>query len=267
MRLSRSVVATGCAFAIAISSLMGATEAEARRNKRNRPGDFDFYLMALSIAPSFCTLTGSAQHKRQCEDPSDADYRTTPLTVHGLWPNKKNRSANQQPSSCSTEELSLSPGLRQKLRVYMPGTADGLDRHEWEKHGVCSGLSPEEYFGKVVAIAEKANATIGAVLKEKRLLGREVPVETLLQGVAEKNRALAKSIVVDCKFPRRRGSGPGGQSRAYVAEIRVLISKDVTSDPDRDGWPGTFVPLGEVGFRANSGCPGGAGFIPGGFGA
>jgi ribonuclease T2 len=261
MRLSRSIAAAGCVLAVAVSSLLGATGAEARK-KRNEAGDFDFYLMAFSIAPSFCTLVGSARGKRQCRNPSDADYRTTPLTVHGLWPNKKNRGANRQPASCSTEELSLSPGLRQKLGVYMPGIADGLERHEWDKHGVCSGLSPEAYFGTVAAIAEKANATIGAVLREKGLLGREVPIETLLRGVAEKNRALADAIVVDCKFSPRRG---GGESRAYVAEIRVIISKDVESDPDRDGWPGTFVPLREVGYRANSGCPGGAGFVPGGF--
>ncbi|HEV2727214.1 MAG TPA: hypothetical protein VGV34_02915, partial [Solirubrobacterales bacterium] len=144
----------------------------------------------------------------------------------------------------------------------------GLERHEWEKHGVCSGLTPEEYFGKVVTIAEQANATIGAALREKRLLGREVPVQTLLRGVAEKNRALADAIVVDCKFaPRRAGRGIGGEPRAYVAEIRVLISREIGSDPDRDGWPGTFVPLSEVGYRANSGCPNGAGFVPGGFGS
>ena len=268
MRLSRPILAAACALAVAASSLMGATDAEARRKRpHDRPGDFDFYLMAFSLAPSFCTLVGSARHKRQCEDPSDADYRATPLTVHGLWPNRKNVSANRQPSSCSTERLSLSPGLRQTLAVYMPGIADGLERHEWEKHGVCSGLSPEEYFGKVAAIAEQANATIGAVLREKGLLGREMPVQTLLQGVAAKNRALADAIVVDCKFAPRRRGGPGGQPRAYVAEIRVVISREIDADPDRDGWPGTFVPLSEVGYRANSGCPGGAGFVPGGFGS
>jgi ribonuclease T2 len=261
MRLSRSILAA-CGFAAAVFLIDGTAGAQGR----DRPGDFDFYLMAFSLAPSFCALSGAAQGKRQCDDPSDAAYRATPLTVHGLWPNRRGVSVNRQPSSCSLERLSLSPALRRKLAVYMPGIADGLERHEWEKHGVCSGLTPEAYFGKVVAIAEEANATIGAVLKEKGLLGREVPIRTLLQGVAEKNRALAEAIVVDCKFaPRRAGRGSGGESRAYVSEIRVLISRDVSGDPDRDGWPGTFVPLREAGFQANSGCPGGAGFIPAGF--
>jgi ribonuclease T2 len=263
MRLPRPILAAACGFALAVPLLGGTAEA---RDRRDRPGDFDFYLMVFSLAPSFCALSGAAQGKRQCDDPSDAAYRATPLTVHGLWPNRKGVSVNRQPQSCSTERLSLSPALRRKLAVYMPGIADGLERHEWEKHGVCSGLTPEAYFGKVVAIAEEANATIGAVLREKGLLGREVPIRTLLQGVAEKNRALADAIVVDCKFARQQRGGPGGGPRAYVAEIRVLISREIGSDPDHDGWPGTFVPLREAGFQANSGCPGGAGFIPAGFG-
>ena len=264
MPASRSFLAA----LVAVLALVGPTDAEGQRGGRDRPGEFDFYLMAFSIAPSFCTLVGDARRKRQCDDPSDAEYRATPLTVHGLWPNRKNRSAHQQPASCSNEELALSPELRRRLRVYMPGMADGLQEHEWRKHGVCSALSPEEYFAKVVTIAERANATIGAALKEKRLLGGEVPVRTLLRAVAERSPALADAIVVDCKFPPGRGPAARGERRrAYVAEIRVLISKDIGRDPDGDGWPGTFVPLSEVGYGANSGCPGGIGFIPGGFGA
>ena len=227
MRPFRSILAAGCAALVAALTLAGAGDAEARRRQRDEPADFDFYLMVFSIAPSFCRLVGDARGKRQCDAPSDADYRATPLTVHGLWPNRKNRSVNQQPAFCSNEALALSPELRRKLRVYMPGMADGLQEHEWRRHGVCSGLTPEDYFGKIVGLAEKANATIGAVLRDKGLLGREVPVRTLLQGVAEKSRALADAIVVDCKFPRRGGpGGPDGRSRAYVAEIR---------DPDQPG--------------------------------
>src|SRR4051794_23208348 len=195
MRPFRSILAAGCAALVAALTLAGAGDAEARRRQRDEPADFDFYLMVFSIAPSFCRLVGDAPGKRQCDDPSDADYRATPLTVHGLWPNRRSRSAGQQPASCSNEELALSPELRRRLRLYMPGVADGLQEHEWRQHGVCSGLSPEAYFGTIVTIAERANATIGAALREKGFLGREVPVRDLLQAVAEKSRALADAIV------------------------------------------------------------------------
>ncbi|MFL5176392.1 MAG: ribonuclease T2 family protein, partial [Microvirga sp.] len=121
MRPFRSILAAGCAALVAALTLAGAGDAEARRRQRDEPADFDFYLMVFSIAPSFCRLVGEARGKRQCDAPSDADYRATPLTVHGLWPNRKNRSVNQQPAFCSNEALALSPELRRKLRVYMPG--------------------------------------------------------------------------------------------------------------------------------------------------
>src|SRR5215211_7515810 len=130
MRPFRSILAAGCAALVAALTLAGAGDAEARRRQRDEPADFDFYLMVFSIAPSFCRLVGDARGKRQCYAPSDADYRATPLTVHGLWPNRKNRSVNQQPAFCSNEALALSPELRRKLRVYMPGMADGLQEHE-----------------------------------------------------------------------------------------------------------------------------------------
>src|SRR5215207_9040616 len=127
MRPFRSILAAGCAALVAALTLAGAGDAEARRRQRDEPADFDFYLMVFSIAPSFCRLVGEARGKRQCDAPSDADYRA-----------RKNRSVNQQPAFCSNEALALSPELRRKLRVYMPGMADGLQEHEWRRHGVCS---------------------------------------------------------------------------------------------------------------------------------
>jgi ribonuclease T2 len=192
-----------------------------------------------------------------------------PLTVHGLWPNRKKVSVNKQPQSCSREKLADFPAeLREQLEIYMPGIADGLQKHEWTKHGVCSGLSSDDYFHVIVEFAQRANETIGAVIKERGLLGQTVGVQDLLDAVAQKNGALANAIVISCASPRKQrgGRGANGAPRALVSEIRVMITKDIAADPDGDGWPGRFVPLRELGFRANSGCPGGAGFLPAGYG-
>jgi ribonuclease T2 len=243
------------------AGMIDATPASAAAG--DGPGDFDFYILALSIAPSFCDLTGYRKHKAQCEHPSDADYRATPLTVHGLWPNRRNTSASNQPHACSTEKLpSFADDLAENLRRYMPGVADGLPQYEWSKHGVCSGLTPDAYFREIVALAKAANDTIGAAMKDKDLIGKPMPVSALLDAVAAKNPALADAIVVDCQFSRKgRGDGP----RAYVSEIRVLIAKDAPATPGADGWPASFVPRTSVGYGANSGCPKGVGYLPGGF--
>ena len=86
--------------------------------------------------------------------------------------------------------------------------------------------------------------------------------QVAIDAVAAKNPALADAIVVDCQFSRKgRGDGP----RAYVGEIRVLIAKDAPATPKADGWPASFVPRTSVGYGANSGCPKGVGYLPGGF--
>ncbi len=219
--------------------------------EQDRPGAFDFYLMSFSIAPSFCALSPRNAEKQECHDGTDEGYRAIPLTVHGLWPNRERVSVNQQPQYCSEERLGrLPPELRAQLARYMPSSADGLDTYEWRRHGTCSGLAPEVYFGTIVRLAEQANATIGAVLRDSGAMGRELRIDDLVAAVAAKDPALASAIVVTCRFPR----GEEAERRALVEEIRVVMTKDFKpAEAER------------VGFRQNSGCPGRAGYLPAGF--
>jgi ribonuclease T2 len=238
------------ALCLAIVSAIAAQPDAA--TEQEPPGKFDFYLMSFTIAPSFCALSARYADKQECRAATDAAYRATPLTVHGLWPNRERVSVNLQPQYCAGPQFGrLPPALREKLAHFMPGVADGLDRYEWRRHGACSGLTPEAYFATVVRLAEQADATIGAVLRNGGMLGQEIKVDDLLAAVAAKDPAVAAAMVVSCRFPRE----DGGPSRAYVQEIRVVLSKDFTPEP-----------AAQVGFGQNSGCPGKAGFLPGGFG-
>lgn len=219
----------------------------------SQAGSFDYYLLSLSIAPSFCALSPRNQAKAECRTLVDADFRQTPLTVHGLWPNLASVSVNRQPQHCQGPALTALPAdLQAQLRQYMPG-GTGLARHEWERHGSCSGLAPETYFATLVRLAQSANGTIGAVMRDGGLLGHDVRVAELISGIAARDPALARAVVVSCRFPRggadRAGTGSGG---ALIEEIRVALSKDFAP-----------IPVERVGMRQNSGCPQGSGFLPG----
>ena len=238
-------------LAVCLARTAAAQPAEARDG--DPPGAFDYYLMSFTIAPSFCALSARNAEKQECRDATDAAYRETPLTVHGLWPNRERMSVNRQPQYCAGPQFGrLPPGLREPLARYMPGSADGLDRYEWRRHGACSGMAPDAYFGEIVQLAERANQTIGAALRDGGMLGREVRLDDLLTAVKAKDPSLAPAIVMNCRFSRRQD---GNESRAYIAEIRIVLSKDFAPEPAE-----------RVGFGQNSGCPGGAGFLPGGFG-
>lgn len=251
IRRLRNILAAGLSLAALAAPAVGA-EQPADQRDGGPPGMFDYYLMSFTIAPAFCALSPRNAEKRECAEATDAAYRATPLTVHGLWPNRERVSVNQQPQYCAGPPLERLPAaLRDSLARYMPGMADGLERYEWRRHGSCSGLAPEAYFGAVAKLAAQADGTIGAALRDGGMLGREVTLDELLRAVAAKDASLAPAIVMYCRFSRARD---GADSRAYIAEIRVVLSKEFAP-----------MPAEKVGFGQNSGCPGRAGFLPGGF--
>jgi ribonuclease T2 len=232
---------------IAAMLLLASVAAQARsRAAPGEAGAFDYYLLSLSIAPSFCALSPANQAKEECRALTAADFRQTPLTVHGLWPNRANVSVNRQPQDCDGPPLgSLPAALQGELRRYMPA-GPGLAHYEWRKHGACSGLSPEAYFTDVANLARHANDTIGAAMRDGGMFGRVVRIADLLAAVGKRDPGLPAAIVVNCRSPR-------GGGQALIDEIRVTLSKD-------------FVPVAaqSVGLGQNSGCPQGAGFLPDG---
>jgi ribonuclease T2 len=233
-------------IAVALLMLLAPTVQARQHAHAGMPGDFDFYLLSLSVAPSFCALSPANAAKDECRALTTAAFRQTPLTVHGLWPNRIGVSVNRQPQDCAAPSLdvgALPADVVAGLRRYMPA-GPGLARYEWRKHGSCSGLTAADYFATVVQLARAADASIGGVLRAHDAFGRPLRIGDLLAGVAATDPALAAAIVVDCRTPR-------GGGRPLVDEIRVVLSKDFKPMPART-----------VGFGQNSGCPSGAGLLP-----
>ncbi len=230
------------ALTVAVAALV-APDSHARRFDPSAAGDFDYYLLSLSVAPSFCALSPANQAKRECQSLTEADFQQTPLTLHGLWPNRARVSVNLQPHDCDGPPFAVPEDVRTELRRYMPG-GPGLARYEWRKHGTCSGLSSEAYFAALARLGQRANETLGAAMRDAHMLGRTVRVADLLRVAAERDAALGEAIVVDCRSPR-------GGGEALIEEIRIVLSKDFKP-----------MPAASVGLGQNSGCPRGAGRLP-----
>lgn len=102
-----------------------------------RAEGFDYYTFAISLTPAFCDQNPKWRNSVQCRE-------RLPLSVHGLWPERKQ---GRTPENCSGGVLALSPTLEKNLRGTMP---DGsLRQYQWKKHGRCSGLAPEAYFAMI----------------------------------------------------------------------------------------------------------------------
>ncbi len=108
----------------------------------DRAGRFDFYVLSLSWSPSYCEAEGGARDDAQCES-----GRRYGFLVHGLWPQYE----RGYPADCPTRLAPSGADIR-AVADLMP--APGLVRHEWRKHGSCSGLSPTAYLKTVRAARE-----------------------------------------------------------------------------------------------------------------
>lgn len=113
----------------------GATVANALSAAK-----FDYYVLALSWSPQHCTTPAGRRDAVQC-----GGARSYSFIVHGLWPQYE----RGWPQDCGGG-ATLSGMLIQETLDIMPSPK--LIRHEWAKHGTCSGLAPAAYF----ALARKA---------------------------------------------------------------------------------------------------------------
>lgn len=112
----------------------------SRRDSDRRgdvPGDFEFYVLALSWSPSWCEENGR-RSREQCDA-----VRPYHFVVHGLWPQNE----RDWPESCRGPDTFVPRDVAEDVQSIMPSRP--LIFHEWRKHGVCSGLSAKAYFDLV----------------------------------------------------------------------------------------------------------------------
>lgn len=102
--------------------------------KKNKP---DYYVLALSWSPEYCKT-----HKQgmQCNRQPQQAYR---FVLHGLWPSLD--------KTCTQEKLSET--VIDATLPFIPSKK--LIKHEWKKHGRCSGYNPKQFFDLSIQAYEK----------------------------------------------------------------------------------------------------------------
>src|SRR5262249_13801770 len=126
-----------------------ASAAGAQDRRQNAPGEFDFYVLALSWSPSYCEAAqerGGLGKSQQIQ----CGGRPYSFVVHRLWP-QYDRGA---PNYCPQAAPPPAGRIVSSMADLMP--APGLIFNEWDKHGTCSGLQPRAYFETI----RKARAAI-----------------------------------------------------------------------------------------------------------
>jgi len=170
-------------------------------------GDFDYYALVLSWSPTHCETPEGADDEAQC---APGDGRRYGFILHGLWPQYE----RGYPESCRTRERPWVPNsVVSEMRDIMP--EKGLIIHEYRKHGTCSGLSPEAFYGAArrmfssIKIPERFRSP-----REAQLIS---PRELVSAFVAVNPGLTADMLSVGC-------GGPGSRLR----EVRVCFTKSGT---------------------------------------
>lgn len=177
--------------------------APANAGFADRPGDFDYYAMVLSWSPSFC-LDNNGAHANEQQCTASRPYA---FVLHGLWPQFN----KGWPESCDIGQRPWVPKpLINSMLDIMP--SEKLVIHEYAKHGTCSGLDAQGYFG----LARKLFAKV-TVPPKYMGLGKELneSVDQLITDFKSANPAIAPGgIAVDCSR--------GGRIR----EVHICFTKD-----------------------------------------
>jgi ribonuclease T2 len=200
--MHRSVVISRLLISLALV-VVSAGMASAQDRRQNAPGEFDFYVLALSWSPSFCEAAAergnSGRSQTQCERPYS-------FVVHGLWPQYE----RGFPEYCQRPSPRLDRNIMTSMLDLMP--APGLIFNEWDKHGTCSGLGARAYFESV----RKARAAVKIPEEFLQLPEpKTIAPDDLEAAFIKINPGLSSSAIsVTCSSRR-------------LSEVRICLSKDM----------------------------------------
>jgi ribonuclease T2 len=184
-------------LAVALSS------APAQERRAHQPGQFDFYVLALSWSPSFCQE--SEERGREAREQCGVG-RPYSFVVHGLWPQYE----RGFPQSCQQPAPRLNREIMTSMLDLMP--APRLIYHEWDSHGTCSGLRPQAYFDLVRKARDAVKIPEAYTTPRAPLTVAPSEVE---EAFVKVNPGLSRTgIAVTCGGTR-------------LSEVRICMSKDL----------------------------------------
>jgi ribonuclease T2 len=202
--LQRAAIAASFTFLFVIVALaQGAPRTQDAR--QNAPGQFDFYVLALSWSPSYCEAAAERAPKR----PPDRQCAGRPFSfvVHGLWPQYE----RGFPSYCQVPAPRMDRGTMTSMLDLMPSPK--LVFHEWDRHGTCSGLTVRAYFETI----RKARAVV-KIPADYLDLAKPITVrpDEVVDAFVKANPGLPREgIAVACGSKR-------------LEEVRVCLGKDLS---------------------------------------
>jgi ribonuclease T2 len=201
-RIIRLVAAVA---ALALASAGALSQRGSGRDGGDPPGVFDYYVLALSWSPTYCADRRGDRYDPQCDARGGRPYA---FVLHGLWPQHE----RGWPQDCQSQDRGWVPGpVADRMLDIMPSKK--LIFHEYRKHGTCSGLGVDGYFGLARQLYEKVKIPPRFVqlTDERMFIG---PGELVGDFLTANPELKPDMMVVQC-------GGAGNRLR----EVRICFSK------------------------------------------
>lgn len=192
-------------LAIGLCMLAVLLTAPAAGRSINVAGDFDFYVLSLSWSPSYCEAEGARADRSQC-----SAGRPYAFIVHGLWPQYE----RGYPEFCNARP-SRAPETTVRTMLDIMPSAD-LVRHQWQKHGSCSGMTPQGYFARLRAARERVAIPPAFIGPKSYSMVGTMDVERSFRAANPGLQADAVSVTCDTRRLR---------------EVRICMTKDLRFRP------------------------------------
>jgi ribonuclease T2 len=121
-------------------------------------------ILGLSWQPGFCE---GRLNIPECRDQTAGDIAARQFSLNGLWRMRQTycgvpaalKDQDKQHKWLAMPALALDETLKVELAKAMPGMASGLERHEWIKHGTCSGDVAADYYGRSLKMLSAVNGS------------------------------------------------------------------------------------------------------------
>jgi ribonuclease T2 len=201
MFINRFATVVG-ALALAVLAVNPVFAAKAKHfppGSTRIPGQYDYYLLALSWSPVYCE--SHPDDHAQC-----APTKRFGLVLHGLWPQLL---TGKSPADCAGGADMTGEAEAFGTTIFPSPT---LVTHEWNKHGTCTGLDPLAYF-KAADAARKSIAV--PALLEPGSKTHNLSADAIVKAIRAVNPKIGdKGLVVTCSGPE-------------LAEVRVCFDREL----------------------------------------
>lgn len=222
MKTTFKAVAVLALLAIVLSNMFSAKTSSTSPD----------YVLAISWQPGFCE---TAPKKPECKSQASNRYDADHFTLHGLWP---------QPGSniyCNVSEAEkakdksgrwrgldverIDESIWRDLQRVMPGTRSALHKHEWVKHGTCTGRDINEYYAQSIWLIEALNQSALRDLFSDNI-GSSLSADAIRQALDESlGEGAGSRLRVSCRNDR-------DSDRQLIVELTLGLSDPFEKEAD-----------------------------------